>query len=472
MKLFQFFNAERSDPAGGPRSKKKLFIGGGLTVLLLVIVSVRLLGAGGSTESLMTAVAESRPFVSIVVEKGTLRAAQTYTYSAPRLRRGGGQVILELATEGTVVQPGDLVVRFDSSSLEESIANQRNEVAEIDADMRKTIAQQESQMASLQASFEQAQHSHEQAQLRMQTLQFESAIQQEQERYNFLKSELSLERAKEAIDTQIRLNEAALQRLQIRVGREHQELVEMEAELNLTELHAIQPGLVIHEMTWGPSGRTKVKAGDSAYSGQAVISIPDLTMMTVEVQISELDIRRVSVGQEALVRVDAYPDTLYSARVTEISPLARRQGLSQVKVFDCRVTIQGADLSLRPGMTAQASIITSYQPDKIVVPMEAIFHREGKSIVFSVEDGIKEIEVVLGDENGNYVVIEEGLPAGTLIALRDPYMKLETLQTAGAEALLAQREAGASGTGEIRMMIMERMGRGGRMGDVTMRIFH
>ena len=108
----------------------------------------------------------------------------------------------------------------------------------------------------------------------------------------------------------------------------------MIAELDQTELLAVQPGLVIQEMTWGQSGRTKLKAGDSAYSGQAVISVPDLTIMTVEVQISELDIRRVSVGQEALVRIDAYPDTLYTARVTEISPLARRQGASQMKVFD------------------------------------------------------------------------------------------------------------------------------------------
>lgn len=474
MKLLQLFQKSKSVLIDGFRSKRKLFMGGGLVLLILVLVSVRLLGMGGGTGALMTAVAESRPFVALVVEKGTLRAAETYTYHAPRLRRGGGQVILELAAEGTVVQPGDLIVRFDSSSLEESIANQRNDVAEIDAELRKTIAQQESQMAGLQASYEQVQHSHEQAQLRMETLQFESVIQQEQERYNFLKSELSLERSKETIDTQVRLNKSALQRLQIQVDRDHQELAEMIDELDQTELLAVQPGLVIQEMTWGQSGRTKLKAGDSAYSGQAVISVPDLTTMTVEVQISELDIRRVSVGQEALVRIDAYPETLYTAKVTEISPLARRRGASQMKVFDCTVSIVGTDLSLRPGMTALASIITNYQPDKIVVPIEAIFRREGKSVVFSVENGIEEIEVVLGDENGNYVIVEEGLVSGTIIALRDPYLKLETLQSAGTDALLAQRESGADGvsTRDIGMMIMERMGRGGRGGDVSMRIFH
>ena len=72
------------------------------------------------------------------------------------------------------------------------------------------------------------------------------------------------------------------------------------------------------------------------------------------------------------------------------------------------------------------------------------------------------------------------LVSGTLIALRDPYLKLETLHSAGTDALLAQRDSGAGGSGgsggmgDIGMMIMERMGRGGggRGGDVSMRIFH
>jgi len=346
-------------------------------------------------------------------------------------------------------------------------------VDEVEAELRKTIAQQESQMASLQASLEQAQHSHEQAELSLQKLQFESVVRQEQERYNFLKSELSLQRAQEAIDTQVRLNGASLQQLQLRVDRAHQELDEMLAELELTTLYAEQPGLVIYETTFGPEGPTKIQVGDSPYSGQTVVSIPNLTTMIVQVQISELDIRKVAVGQEALVRIDAYPDTIYAASVTEISPLARRQGASQMKVFDCTVALKGTDYSLRPGMTAQVSIITSYQPDSVVIPLEAVFRRGSRSIVFTVENGIEEVEVVLGEENGNYVVVKEGLSLGTLVALRDPYIQLETLETAGTEALLQQRdERGTRGMGDIQM-IMERMSRGGRGGGGDrMRIFH
>ena len=110
------------------------------------------------------------------------------------------------------------------------------------------------------------------------------------------------------------------------------------------------------------------------------------------------------------------------------------------------------------------SIITSYQTEAVVVPMDAIFRQEGRTLVFTVGNEIEEVDVLLGPENGNYVVIEEGLSAGVRVALRDPFMPLEELETAGIDALLESREAGASGDigGAIRVMMR---GRGGDIRD-------
>ena len=108
-------------------------------------------------------------------------------------------------------------------------------------------------------------------------------------------------------------------------------------------------------------------------------------------------------------------------------------------------------------------MITHYEPEAIVVPMESIFQREEKTIVFAMTGGdFEEVEVVLGAENGNYYVVEEGLTVGTLVALRDPFIKLQELETAGADALLETRQAGGSGAvsiGDIRIMMGG--GRGG-----------
>ncbi len=325
-------------------------------------------------------------------------------------------------------------------------------------------------MASLQASLENQQHSFAQAELRRRAMEFESEIAQIQEEFNYKKSELALERAQEQFNTQILRDQTRLQQRRQTLDRERRELTDLKAELGAAIQYAEYPGLVIYEKTYGQEGEGKVSVGTTAYPGQSIISIPDLTTMTVEVGISELDIRRVASGQKALVRVDAYPDVVYTGEITDISPLARRSGLSQMKVFDCVVTIDGTDLSLRPGMTAQVSIITHYRPEAIIVPLDAIFRQGDRTLVFIVGNNIEEVDVVLGPENGNYVVIEEGLSAGVRIALRDPFMPLEELETAGIDALLANREATGGEVGDVSSYIgMMMRGRGG--GGDMMRIF-
>ncbi len=456
--------------AGKNGDRKKITLISGIGLIVVVVAAVTLLGPSGGAREVMAAEVEVREFVSIVVEKGELKAARTATFNAPRLRYGGGQLILALAPEGEVIETGDLVVQFDEASLLDLVANQRSEVEEVESELTKTIAEQESQMASLQASLENQQHSFAQAELRIRAMEFESQIARIQEDFNYKKSELALERAQEQLNTQILRDQVQLQQRQQTLDRERRELTDLEAELGAALQYAEYPGLVIYEKTYGPEGEGKVSVGTTAYPGQAIISIPDLTTMTVEVGISELDIRRVAMGQKALIRVDAYPDAVYTGEITDISPLARRSGLSQMKVFDCVVTIDGTDLSLRPGMTAQVSIITHYRPEAVVVPLDAIFRQEDRTLVFTVGNNIEEVDVVLGPENGNYVVIEEGLAAGVRVALRDPFMPLEELETAGIDALLANREAAGGQSGDVGQMVFQMMrGRGG--GGDMMRIF-
>ncbi len=439
--------------SGVKRKGRRLLIGGSLALLVVVVSAVQLLGLGSSADKVMSFRAEHRQMVAMVVERSVLKAAETVTFNAPRLRRGGNIQILEMAEEGSLVAPGDLVVRFDASSLDEQIRGRENDVERSEAQLKKTMAQQESQMASLQASYEQAQHRHEQAELSLRRMTFEAEISRKQEELNFKKSELSLQKAKEAIDTRKSVNEAALQRLQLRLNRDRNELEELRDELLLTELYTESPGLVTYENTWGSNGMTKVKVGDSPYSGQAIVSLPDLSKMAVDIPISELDIHKIAEGQKALIHLDAYPDRVYSAEVTEVSPLASRMGRSQIKVFDCRVVLDETDLSLRPGMTAQISIITHYNPEALVVPLEAIFHREGEPMVFTLDGRPQEVPVVLGVDNGSYVIIQEGIEFGTLVALRDPFTPLEAIESAGADALTQQRGAGADAGGGFEMHI-------------------
>ena len=437
-----------------------------LAVILVGIGTARLLGWGGRSGEVMYTFSERGPFAATITERGSLRAAETYTYSAPRLRRGGTQQILELITEGTMVEPGEVLVRFDNAALLESIRRQQNSIEVAEADLRRAQAQQESQMATLQANLETARHSHEQARLNLVRMEFSADIEKLREELSFQKSILSLQRSEEAIETQQRQNTVANQRTQTRLRRLHEELADMEAELGQSTLVSEHRGLVSYEYSFGMggAGRAKIKPGDSPFAGQALISIPDLSRMTIDVQISELEIGRLGLNQKAIVQVDAFPEQIYSGTVTRISPLARRLGNSQLRVFDVTVTLDETDPVLRPGLTAQVSVITRYLADAVVVPVESIFRREGEPFVFVLDHGVEEIPVVLGDSSDLFVVITEGLTEGRMVAMRNPHLRLEAIGSAGIEALRQQREVAAGGGGIEVMGIRIEMGGGGGMG--------
>ena len=204
---------ELGGQANGSRSRVYWIAGGTVALLLLILIPLATLGGG--TDGVLTARAESREFVATVVERGPLKAAMTTTYSAPRMRRGAGAMIIELVPEGTYVEPGDLVVRFDDSTLQERLRQEQNQLARAEAEFEMRKAQQESNMASLQAALEQAEHRHEQARLNLLRMEFESEVRKRQEELSFQKSELSLERARENIENQRRQNQAQNQQFQI-----------------------------------------------------------------------------------------------------------------------------------------------------------------------------------------------------------------------------------------------------------------
>jgi RND family efflux transporter MFP subunit len=184
--------------------------------------------------------------------------------------------------------------------------------------------------------------------------------------------------------------------------------------------------VVLREI-WGPSGRQKVKIGDTPWSGQELISIPDLSEMKVKSKVNEVDISRIKKGQPVVITLDALHGPIFTGKVSSVATLARREGDSEVKVFDVEVTIDGTHAELKPGMTAQVKIVTGKIQRVVSVPLEAVFDKGDTTIVYVKKHGWDRRPVTLGSKNSDYVIIEKGVTAGEEVALRDPTAKLEEL---------------------------------------------
>lgn len=136
----------------------------------------------------------------------------------------------------------------------------------------------------------------------------------------------------------------------------------------------------------------------------------DLTKMQINSSVDEADIGKVKVGQPVEFTVDAYPDTTFKGRVSEVrnAPVT----VQNVVTYDVVVKVNNPELKLKPGMTANVSIPVSTKKDVLKVPNAALRFRpsdergknkEKGSAVYIVENSKpKRIKVATGISDGSY----------------------------------------------------------------------
>jgi len=161
-------------------------------------------------------------------------------------------------------------------------------------------------------------------------------------------------------------------------------------------------------------------------SGSAIVTLADLRVMNVEIDINEDDIEKVTLKSPVLITPDSFPDRSYQGEVTAISPMADRQK----NVVPIKVRIKDPDSYLKPDMSAKVTFQGSI-PDApqekaaITIPLHAVVSNNGKNTVLVTEGShTVEREVQLGTVQGGYVVVEKGLKDGEHIALEShPHSK-------------------------------------------------
>ncbi len=178
--------------------------------------------------------------------------------------------------------------------------------------------------------------------------------------------------------------------------------------------------------------------------GTVLMTIADLSVMEVEVEVDETDVIGVKIGQLSEVKVDAFPDQTINGKVTEIGSSALQKTIAseESKDFKVIITLENPPEDLKPGLSASADIITADKKDVLAIPISALVLREKEDVdknkkkneepeegVYVVENsrakfypvkkgimGEMMIEIVSGLEEGQEVVVG---PYSALRQLKD-----------------------------------------------------
>jgi multidrug resistance efflux pump len=237
----------------------------------------------------------------------------------------------------------------------------------------------------------------------------------------------SLERArKEAVSKQAQ----TLARLKSAEGRyriEMEQRAELFEQMSNCVIRAKRPGLVVY----GGSGEDRrfgneepIREGATVRERQSIITIPDMTQMSLKVKIHESQIKKVQKGQKARVVVDAFPDQKLSGEVTKVSVLpdsGNRWMNPDMKVYATVIAIEGSREWLKPGMSAKVEVLVKELSDVVYIPIQAVSPIKGKQYCFIAGTGVPEQrEIEVGDFNEEFIEVKKGLKAGDKVLLRTP----------------------------------------------------
>lgn len=150
-----------------------------------------------------------------------------------------------------------------------------------------------------------------------------------------------------------------------------------------------------------------IAPGDQVSGGSPAFRLDDLEPLIVLLQVSEIDINQVQVGQSVNLTLEAAPGTEYHGRVVETTAVG--QELAGVVSFSVTVELLDPDERVKPGMTASAEIVVNQLADALLVPNRAIRFLDGRRVVYVPRGGqIVPVEIEIGASSDSFSQVVRG----------------------------------------------------------------
>ena len=191
-----------------------------------------------------------------------------------------------------------------------------------------------------------------------------------------------------------------------------------QAEKKLSEFDSYIQNNEIIAAESGVISAVSITAGDNLYSNSDLITVNDYDKVTAAVDVSEDDIDYAKVGAAAKVNIDAFPDTVFDALVTDVGD-ASYDSSTGTTSYEVTVTLSGDLSELYSGMTAEVTFITKDTENVLYIPNRAVTREDGKSYVKlkKTNGSIITQQVTTGFSDGTNVEVKDGLSEGDTVVI-------------------------------------------------------
>lgn len=418
------------------------------TKVIIGVVAVAVLGLAGTLSVLRqrdqgievrVETVERRDLEEIVTASGNIRARRTVDISSDVQ----GRVSDLYVDEGDDVVAGQTLLRLEPDQYEASLSR-----------AEASLAQARSQEAQQTANLTQAQRDLDR-------------LVQLRARDSLLVSRQQLDDAR----TRVEVQEAAVESARNGVSVAVAGVDEAQDRLSKTVFTAPMAGKVTRLNV--EEGETVI-IGTMNNPGSLVLTISDLSVIEVVVQVDETEVSAIALGDSASVRIDAFPDRRFAGTVTEIgnsaiNPPSGQAANQQAAIdFEVVLTLAPNEAPLRPDLSATADIVVESRVDALSVPIIALTVRDRDEAggsdaegdeqasgsdrdepadvegAFIVSEGtVQFTPVEIGIAGQEYFEVLSGLQEGDSV-VAGPYQRIRQLRTGDAIRVM---EEGSDGGG-------------------------
>lgn len=138
-------------------------------------------------------------------------------------------------------------------------------------------------------------------------------------------------------------------------------------------------------------GETVTSGVSSFNAGTVLFTVADLKSLLIKVNLNEVDIAKVSVGQPVRITLDAYPQKVFTGKVRFVAPSAKLQ--EKIKVFLVEIALDELSDAYRTGMSANVEILGQKREKAVSIPLEALQRKEGETVVYRLKANLKPPEI-------------------------------------------------------------------------------
>lgn len=350
-------------PPGGSPRRWQLFAALAVAVIIVAFVLLFLLRSKSAHDTALQQSLSTRT-AQVLRLKGTTEAVQARAILAPQLagEHVGTLTIVHLTPGGTRVKRGDALVEFDRQAQLRDYIDKKADYEKLVDQVAEEQAKEVAAKAKDETELTTAEDSLRKAELENEKAEIVSKIDAEKNQETYEEAKATYNQLKQTFDLKRKAAQAAIRILEIQRDRTKQTMDHAQANANLMQIHSPLDGVVVLNTIWKQGTMGEVQEGDQVRPGVAFMQVVDPSTMQVRVLANQEDFPALHAGQTARIRLDAYPDMVFTGNLDHLAPIGESGDFSsKLRTFVVIVSIEGNNPKLMPDLSAAVDVDVSGQ---------------------------------------------------------------------------------------------------------------